>query len=181
MFCWPVSCNFTQRMQTLQQNKNFQEFLSYFPIVELPVTIQYNDLHRLTRSNDPLPDALLQQFIFPNLEFTVDEFTEFLPCFLVQTQGPQSWIILWVGRLLHYSFILMVFEPDGRLISQAEIAGFYSEDENVFQRMAHFNEDEEIYIVETNLSQKESEVVLDQTKKWVLVMQEDGQLRRMDL
>lgn len=75
----------------------------------------------------------------------------------------------------------MVFEPDGRLISQAEIAGFYSEDENVFQRMAHFNEDEEIYIVETNLSQKESEVVLDQTKKWVLVMQEDGQLRRMDL
>ena len=176
-----IDAIFAASMESLKSNPQFIDLVSYFPPVDLPFTVQYNDLHRFTRTNDPLPDALLQTFIFPHLDFDIDEFTEFLPCLRIHADGPFVLLVLWTGRLMHYAFTLWVFEPSGRCISQAEIAGFYSDQNDVYQRMAHVNEESEIFVVETNLSNDESKIELGQTKKWMLSIQENGAIHRMEL
>ncbi|MBK8954515.1 MAG: hypothetical protein IPM34_03030 [Saprospiraceae bacterium] len=168
-------------MPTSTKQHSFQDFLSYFPIAELPCTLQYNDLHSYTKSNDPLPDSLLVHYLFPYLDFEVDEFTEFLPCFQIQYRENCFQLVFWSGRLMHYSFYLITFDPSGNFVAMTEIAGFYSEQSEVFQKMAHINEDSEIYIVETNLSNDEHKIVTDQTKKWMLNILPDGQIQKMEI
>lgn len=74
----------------------FADLLSYFPKAELPLTIQYSDHHQFSKANDDLPDPLLQQFIFPNLDFEVDEFSEFLPC--LQFESVKAYIPWFCGQ-----------------------------------------------------------------------------------
>ncbi len=162
-------------------SQEFADFLSYFPKVDLPLTIQYGDLHDYTRSNDPLPDSLLQAFIFPHLPFEIDEFTEFLPCFQFSGMEKLHHVVYWSGRLMHYSFYLVNYNEQGQALSQSEIAGFFTKDERVLQKMAHINEDAEIYIVETNLSEKEDQIMTQDTRKWSLDILPDGQIRASSL
>ncbi len=161
--------------------QEFADFLSYFPKIELPITIQYGDLHDYTVSNDPLPDSLLQAFIFPGLPFEIDEFTEFLPCFRFSGVENLYHVVYWSGRLLHYSFYLVNYNEKGQALGQFEIAGFFTKEERVLQKMAHINEDAEIYIVETNLSEKEEKISTQDTRKWSLDILPDGQIKESSL
>ncbi|MBK9108555.1 MAG: hypothetical protein IPM92_09360 [Saprospiraceae bacterium] len=162
-------------------HNSFQDFVSYFPPAELPLTVQYNDLHSYAKTNDPLPDTFLADYLLPYLDFEVDEFTEFLPCFQIYGTEQNIQLVFWTGRLMHYAFYLITYEKSGRFVDLAEIAGFYSDRQEVFQRMAHLNEDSEVYIVETNLSTNEKQIVTDQTKKWVLNILPDGHIQKMQI
>lgn len=168
-------------MAEQNSHNSFQNYLSYFPPAELPLTLQYNDLHSYSKTNDPLPDSFLATYLFPYLDFEVDEFTEFLPCFQIYGTDQNIQLVFWTGRLMHYAFYLIIYEKSERFVALAEIAGFYSNQQEVLQRMAHFNEDSEVYIVETNLSIHEKQIKTDQTKKWVLNILPDGHIQKMEI
>jgi hypothetical protein len=159
----------------------FAEFLSFFPKADLPLTIQYSDHHIFTKSNDPLPDRLLQQFVFPNLDFEIDEFTEFLPCLKFDSSLKMHHLIIWSARLLHYSFSLMNFNQQGVFLDMSEIAGFYSEKNELIQKMAHVDGDANIYIVEGNIAENQLEVLPEKTMKWQVQILPDGEIETIPM
>lgn len=159
----------------------FSELLSYFTKCELPLTIQYSDQHQFSKSNDDLPDSLLQQFIFPNLDFEVDEFTEFLPCIQFESVKGVHTLILWMVRLMRYLFYLLNFDEQGRFLHLQEIAGFYSEDDQLINKMAHIDVTGHIYILEGTLDESHHEVNPVHTKKWMLEFLPDGTLRKSEV
>ena len=147
--------------------------------MELPVTVQYDDLYRYNRENDAMPDGLMDVFLVPHLDFVPDEMTEFMPCFHFIGEGGMIHCVIWSGRLMRHSFYVMNYTSHGQFLSQAEIAGFYAVDKDVFQRMAHIGEEGEISIVETNLSTLESTISIDHTTKWQLHILPDGAIRKI--
>lgn len=161
--------------------KGFSELLSFFPIQELPLTLQYGDLHEYGKSNDPIPDELLIEYIIPNAGFEIDEFTEFLPCFQFKAHHGIHHLVFWSGRLMHYAFHLANFDVHGKFIEQKEIAGFYTKENKVLQKMAHINNESAVYIVETNLSENENHIITDQTYKWMLELLPDGTFKESTL
>lgn len=182
--CWKSpSITFTSnyRMNHSVHSKQYLEFLSFFPKVSLPLTIQHSDHHHFNKSNDPLPDELLQVFIIPNLDFEIDEFTEFLPCLQFDTSHDMQHIVIWTARLMHYSFYLMNFNNSGMFIQTVEIAGFYTDKDQVLQKMAHADVEGNLFIVEGSIHQNQHEVNPGKTKKWHLEILPDGLMHASEI
>ena len=159
--------------------KQFLEFLSFFPKTDLPLTIQHTDHHHFSKSNDPLPDELLQAFVIPNLDFEIDEFTEFLPCLQYESIPGMHHLVLWTARLMHYSFYVMNFSQTGMFLDMAEIAGFYSDHDKLIQKMAHVDIEGNLFLVEGNINDNQQEISPDKTKKWQLEILPDGLIQTM--
>ncbi|MBK6545250.1 MAG: hypothetical protein IPO78_01970 [Saprospiraceae bacterium] len=164
-------------MNPIVNPNTFHEFLSFFPKTDLPLTIQYSDYHSFSKVNDALPDELLAAFVLPNLDFEVDEFTEFLPCLQFEADHGMHHIVIWTARLLHYSFYLMNFNSKGVFLHLAEVAGFYTENDMIFQKMAHIDVEANMLVLEGSMTQNQLEVNPNTTKKWQLEILPDGQLR----
>ena len=143
----------------------------------MPLTIQHADHHYFSKSNDLLPDALLQLFIIPNLKFEIDEFTEFLPCLQFESSHGLHHLVLWTARLMHYSFYVMNFNRQGMFLDMSEIAGFYSDSNLVVQKMAHVDVEGNLFIVEGSINENHHDVNPLTTKKWQLEILPDGLLR----
>lgn len=163
-------------MEAVTSNSSFIRFLSFFPKSDLPLTIQHSDHHVYSKANDPLPDSLLREFIIPYLDFEVDEFTEFLPCFQFESKYKLHHVILWTARLMHYSFYLLNFDRNGRFLDLLEIAGFYSEKNQIVQKMTHVDADAKIFLVEAGLSELQQELNPEKTRKWKIEILPDGSL-----
>lgn len=168
-------------MSTAINLKSFTEFLSYFPKMELPLTIQYSDFHSFSKTNDVLPDELLAQFIVPNLDFEIDEFTEFLPCLQYESSPEMYHVIIWTARLMHYSFYLMNFNTKAVFLHSAEIAAFYTKNEQILQRMAHLDAEGGIYVLEGNTDQQVNIVNPESTQKWQIEILPDGTLHQTEV
>ena len=153
---------------------SFSEFLSFFPKATLPLTIQHSDHHHFSKSNDPLTEALLQTYVIPNLDFEIDEFTEFLPCLKFESTPGMYHLVLWSARLMHYSFYVMNFNQQGMFLDLADVAGFYTDENKIIQKMAHIDAEGNLFLVEGNLDEIQHEVNPDKTKKWQLKILPDG-------
>lgn len=164
-------------MNPIVNPNTFHEFLSFFPKTDLPLTIQYSDYHSFSKVNDALPDELLAEFVLPNLDFEVDEFTEFLPCLQFESAFGMHHMVIWTARLLHYSFYLMNFSPQAVFLHLAEVAGFYSKNDMIFQKMAHVDIEGNVLVLEGNIEPNQHEIDPNTTKKWQLEILPDGNLR----
>ena len=61
---------------------DFEKFTQFFPVIELPITLNEETMHSFDTTNDVLPQPFISRYIEPYHE-DVDEFTEFIPCFKV--------------------------------------------------------------------------------------------------
>jgi len=171
----PLPLPQTNNMESSSPSKEFSDFLNFFPKVTLPVTIQYSDHHHFSKTNDALPDPLLISFIIPNLDFEMDEFTEFLPCLQFESVPGMHHVVIWSARLMHHSFYLMNFNSAGLFLDMSEIAGFYTDNDKVIQKMAHVDAEGTIYLVEGSMNETSHEINPGKTKKWQLIILTDGQ------
>ncbi len=162
-------------------NQDFASFLSYFPQAELPLTIQQNDYHLYSKSNDALPDPLLNLFILPYLDFELDEFTEFLPCLQFESVKGMHSLVFWTARLMHYSFYLINFNSNGQFQHLEELAGFYTEGDKLINKMAHVDVSGTVYILEGDLDKSYQEVNPVGTKKWMLEYLPDGSFLKSEI
>ncbi|HEX5625322.1 MAG TPA: hypothetical protein VFX48_04835 [Saprospiraceae bacterium] len=168
-------------MSASEAPKSFIQFLSYFPKTTLPLTLQHSDYHDYSTANDPLPDVLLQQYVFPHLDFEIDEFVEFLPILQFDASNGMHQLVLWTARLLHYSFYLLNFNPQGTFIHASEIAGFYSDRDLIRQKMAHIDAEGNVFILEGSLAGNQKEIDPHTTKKWHLEYLPDGTFRLVEI
>jgi len=141
-----------------QKKIRFSHYLKYFPELELPITLGEETHHAFSQKNEPLPALAIQQFILPlEGEEEVDELTEYIPCFKIPKTDGFYAIVYWKAGLLNYQYMLVTYEPKGKLIDQRVIAGTFSDGESMTNSVATIEEDWMIYVV-TGHSAKADEV-----------------------
>ncbi len=127
----------------------FPDFVARFPPVSMPVTLGEDTHHVFSAENDPLPEAMIAQFIHP-LEEVVpdDEFTEYVPCFAIDDTERFIALVWWKAELLNYEYVLATFTMKGELIDR-EVIGYTRVGEGKVRRaIATINDEYEIIIAE---------------------------------
>jgi hypothetical protein len=128
----------------------FHDFVGKFPPVSVPLTLGEETHHVFSTENEPMPEAMIEQFIHPtDPEGPVDdEFTEYMPCFSLEDAAPFIALVWWKATLLQYEYVLATFTERGELIQRKTIAFTKVENGLVYHAVATINEEFEIYIAE---------------------------------
>jgi hypothetical protein len=125
----------------------FARFLARFPEVELPLVLGEDTHHVFSQENEPLPAAVIEQFLVPLEEEPLDDMTEFVPCFRLPGTKGYLGIVYWKAGLLHYQYRLVTYDKKGNFIDEKVVAGTTIEGGEVTRSMATFTEEYQIYIV----------------------------------
>ena len=117
----------------------FENFLQFFPYVELPYTITSETQRLISRKNDPLSVAWLYAFVLGK-DREVDEYTEFMPCFSIpETHGFWA-VVYWEAALEGTTYWLTTFSKAGILIDQKKIAGTKYSGDGLYQMVCTISE-----------------------------------------
>lgn len=131
------------------QRFTFSDFVAKFPPVNMPVTLGEDTHHTFGVENEPLSDAMIEQFILPTEPGAVlDEFTEYVPCFAIEDTEQFIALVWWKATLLNYEYFLATYTMKGELIDCKVIAKTTVEGDKVFRSVAHIDEEYEITIGE---------------------------------
>ena len=125
-------------------NPAFADFLLKFPQVELPAILGETTHHAFSTENEPLSDKMIFDFISEEQ----DEFTEYVPCFMVGATNDFISLVWWKAGLLVYEYTLATFKLDGTPIARRIIASTKVVGETMHQMVAHISAELTIYIAE---------------------------------
>lgn len=125
---------------------SFQHYLEKFPLVELPITLGEDTHHVFSRTNEPLPERMIEQFILPLEDDDPDELTEFIACLQLPKTEHYTAIIYWRAGLLNYQYTLVTYGKDEKPIDKRVIAGTFYDGDQLTQSVATLLEGGQIII-----------------------------------
>jgi hypothetical protein len=134
--------------KSTQEKPSFTQFLNSFPPVELPFTLGEETHHLFSRENDPIPEAVIAEYILPlEGEDEDDDVTEYIACFSLPTPKSYHAVVYWKAGVLNYNYKLVTFDTKGNLIEQKVIAGTTYNGIELTQTMAAIQKDLMMYLV----------------------------------
>lgn len=154
----------------------FDHFLSFFPEIELPVTLADESHHHFSAHNEPIPQELIGQFLIPYEEDHDDEHTEYIACLRIPQTYQFHAIVYWKAGLLSYQYFLATFTEQGELIQKRAIAGTYAGDEKMTQSVATIDDDWIIYVVSGQLEANESNYQASSSTAYKMELLPEGQI-----
>lgn len=110
----------------------FQNFLNFFPPVELPYTITSDTQRLISQKCDPLSATWMFNFVLGKDE-VVDDFTEYMPCFSIPNTGNFFAIVFWEAGIEGSTYYLTTFTANGVLIDKSKIAGTKYDKDGLYQ------------------------------------------------
>jgi hypothetical protein len=126
----------------------FDHFLSFFPEVELPVILSEDSPHTFDKYNTPFPAYIVEEFLVVIDPGSIDEFTEYIPCFRLPEQADFYALIYWKAGLLDYQFHLVTYDKKNfKLIDHSTLAGVQSVNNRLSRSVATIDEDLIIHVV----------------------------------
>ena len=148
-------------------------FLEKFPEVELPVILSEDTHLDFSKENDPLSDAMIEQFIGRYEAVEMDDLTEYIACFRIpDTKGFEA-IVYWRAALLQYDYVLATYNPLGIMIDKRSIAGTKVKDNAIVRTIATIDEKHHILIAE-GAETHSGGFDANATKSSMLEIEEDG-------
>lgn len=126
---------------------SFEHFIERFPEVRLPVALTEESQRLFSATNEPFPQAIIEQYLLPLEGIEPDPYTEFVPCFRIPETYEFHAIVYWKAALLDYQFMLVTLTKQGEVIDKKAIAGTYYDGEMLLNSVATIDEDWEIIIV----------------------------------
>ncbi len=156
----------------------FEQFLSFFPEIELPVTLADESHHHFSAHNDPIPQELIDQFLVP-LEEDHDEHTEYIACIRIPETYQFHAIVYWKAGLLSYQYFLATFTEQGDLIQKRAIAGTHAGDGKMTQSVATIDDDWIIYIVSGQLATEATRYEASSSTAYKLELLPEGHLTHL--
>ncbi len=153
---------------------SFSQFLAKFPLIELPVLLNEDTHHTFSTENSPLPEAMIQEFILPIEDADTDEFTEFIPCFLLPLQEEYHAMVYWRAGLLQYQYTLATFTKKGLFIDKRIIAGTFIHGETITQSVATINESFEIFVASGQGNTRNEDYDAESSTAYELEIAPDG-------
>ena len=164
-------------MQDKTKPVSVSELLQFFPDVELPVVFTDETLNVFSQENPPIPNTIIQTVI-AEWEGELDEFTEVIPCVLVDSNEDYHAIAYWKGGLLKYEYILVTIdarEETPTLISRKVIGSTITENEIIKKSVASIDPDMIIHIIAGAGSAK-GEYSADQSQAFTMEIQTTGDI-----
>lgn len=168
-------------MAKTNQKVTIEEFLSFFPTVELPVTLT-DDLHLVfSQRNEPFPQAILEQYLWPLENEVVDDMTEFVPCFRLPNTYNFHAFVYWKAELLNYQYVLVSISEKGELIDKKVIAGTTSDGDSLTTAITTIEEDFEILVLSGHSEEeKRAGFMGSKSKATRLELLPEGQIVSLD-
>ncbi len=157
---------------------DFSEILAFFPEIELPVTLSERDHHSFSINNKPLPGEVVESFFLPLEKMgTLDEFTEFIPCFAIPGTNEFGFqaIVYWKASLLHYTYYLATFTNQGVLIDKKPLAGISSDADVIRQSVASIEPDWMIYVAQ-GVQKENQPFIPEQSSGFQMELLADGRI-----
>lgn len=128
-----------------EQSISFDNFLTLFPEVELPIALT-TDIHiEFSKHNPPIPQAMVDEYLASAYD---DEFTEYIACFRIPNTKSFHAVVAWRAGLMEYEYHLVTFDKSGNLLDKRVIAGTKSNGKLVTRSVATIEADWLINIVE---------------------------------
>jgi hypothetical protein len=154
----------------------FEQFLAWFPKVDLPVLLGETTHHTFSQLNQPIPGAFIHRFLLAEDVAYDDEFTEFIACFQFDISKEVKALVYWEAGLLYYHYRLMVFRPDGTILQNKSLGGMHSDGSSIVRTIIQFESDLVIHtITAVQQSEKETIDLAEAThQRWQI--QEDGKI-----
>ncbi|MFT7452566.1 MAG: hypothetical protein ACI9VN_003301, partial [Patescibacteria group bacterium] len=97
----------TDPIMIKKQQATFKDFLQKFPKISLPVTLTEDSHHDFSKTNDPIPALMVEEFLMKLETEEVDEFTEYIPCFRIPKTDGFTAIVYFKAGLLNYEYNLL--------------------------------------------------------------------------
>jgi hypothetical protein len=154
----------------------FAQFLSRFPVVELPVILNEETHFTFSEKNEPLNSPMIQQFILPLETDEPDELTEYIACFKLPNTAEFHAIVFWKAALLNYTYTLATFSKKGVYIDHRTIAGTYVDQQKITISVATINEEHEIYIASGQSGTNDEGYDAHSSSTYELELLPDGQI-----
>ena len=118
----------------------FQDFINAFPETELPIDLTEDTQSVFSKENRPLSKQMIEEYIVP-IDDSIDEFTEYIPCFRIpRTKGFHA-IVLWKAGLMNYEYFVLTFDKKGSLIEKKMIAGTQVKGDALLRTVTTIKED----------------------------------------
>jgi hypothetical protein len=155
---------------------DFQQFLNYFPAVELPITLREDTYEELSADMPIIPQAMIDHFLMDEADFD-DDMTEYIPCFRLPKHEHFDAVVYWKASLLSYDYILKTYTKDGEgVIDSQTIAGTQVKDGQIIQSIAIVGADDTIYIATGNINDDGTIADATQNSTRTIEINEDGTL-----
>lgn len=157
------------------------QFLEFFPVIELPVTLTTDLHHTFSQRNEPFPRPVLEQYLWPLEAQDVDVYTEFIPCFQLPNTYSFYAFVYWKAALLNYQYVLVSISEKGELIDKKVIAGTSSDGDSLTTSVTTIEDDFEILILSGHSHQQESDQFMGKHSKAVrMELLPEGQIVQLD-
>lgn len=132
---------------TATESISLEEFLSFFPLVDLPIALSDDIIFEISKTNKILPVIALTTFV-AKWEKELDDETEIMACCQLAPQDDFYSLVYWKAGLMSYEFILVTIDKvEGNLIQKKVIAGVISNGSTIKQSTAKIEDDLSIQIM----------------------------------
>lgn len=158
-----------------KQKITFEDFISFFPELEPPITLTEESSLEFSKHNKPLPAAAIHEFILP-YETQADELTEFLPCFKIPETNTFHAVVYWKAGLLSYEYKMITFDQSGNFIDGKVIAGTISNGESIIRTVSTIDTDWIIHSVVGEQNATKSTKINTESKSFSLELLGTGEI-----
>lgn len=157
-------------------SKTFETFLKFFPTVELPIILSEEYQNEINKTNDVMPQVLLEQYIIPFHE-EVDELTEFIPCCKLPKGKDFYALVYWKAEFLQYSHYMITYTQKGELIDHCLLSSTTIVDNTLLRSVATIDLDWHVHVMAGEMS-TEVGAIYDATKSKQLLfeIEENGSI-----
>jgi hypothetical protein len=156
------------KVQIIPEKKSnaitFQNFINFFPEVDLPYTITSDTQRMLSINNDPMSATWMFNFVLGEND-TIDDCTEFMPCFSLANTQQFIAIVFWQAGIEGSAYYLTTFSKTGVLIDQAKIAGTKYGSDGLYQMVCTISPNWLFSTVEGKLDEKGQAASVSESEK----------------
>jgi hypothetical protein len=161
----------------MSSNKDIsvQDFLEFFPIVDLPITLNDDIVPEISKLNKVFPPEIIGAF-FSKWDNDINETSEFLACCQLPPEKDFYSVVFWKASLLTYEFYLATLDKNGELIQKKVVAGLISNGSTIKRSVAKIEEDLSIHIMIGEQVADDSPYKPENSKGFYMEILPNGQL-----
>lgn len=159
----------------MQEILSIDGFLSFFPEVDLPVTLSEEYVQEFSINNVPLNLRAIDDWI-TQWEGPLDEVTEYIPCFKIKETFDIHAIVYWKAGLMTYEYIMITLDKQGNLIDRKVVSSTRSDGKTIKRSIASIDEDWIIHIIAGENDEHDLRYEATKSKAFNMELMVDGRI-----
>lgn len=132
---------------SMKPNIKLEDFLDYFPSIELPITLSENSISHIEKTSKIIPEPILDMTIRKWEKVDPDGFTEYVPCFTLAKSENFILLVYWKASLSGFEYFAVTLGYDFQLIDRKQIASTLHIRDQIKSSVVHIDEDLTFHVI----------------------------------